>query len=286
MLCNMRCSMETVLKAVRRRPPVPPFRAACSSDHLTCSCCSSGENVWGTFNRITQRDAEQIRRVATLLRFLGPRGYLQSPNWVPHSPTSDPLNLFASYWPLRNAEAATYTAAWTIVNRALKLHTGSTLELTPIAGSDLPNGTRFFDLVNGVEIFVVHSQASSRGSLHVKIERYGAVLATTSGPEKDPQLKDLMIKMSEYAKTPLASLDPTWHYEKGARVPVARVEALAPMTGMTKIPGGPLRFEVRGIEIEGGGTEGDPRSSSVNPYGECDVPTMTGFFWALGMAAD
>ena len=37
--------------------------------------------------------------------------------------------------------------------------------------------------------------------------------------------------------------------------------------GMSKIPGGPLRFSVKGIEIEGGGVIGDPRSQTINPYG-------------------
>ena len=36
---------------------------------------------------------------------------------------------------------------------------------------------------------------------------------------------------------------------------------------MTKIPGGPLRFSVKGIEIEGSGSVGDPRSFTVNPFG-------------------
>lgn len=50
----------------------------------------SWENVWGTWNGITPRDAEQIRRVGALLRFLGGRGYLQSPGWIPHDVTRAP----------------------------------------------------------------------------------------------------------------------------------------------------------------------------------------------------
>jgi len=35
---------------------------------------------------IIERDGERIRRVATLLRFFGGQGFLQSEEWVPHSP--------------------------------------------------------------------------------------------------------------------------------------------------------------------------------------------------------
>ena len=93
------------------------------------------------------------------------------------------------------------------------------------------------------------------------------MLATSKGPESDPELKDLMAKMAGYAKVKIADLDPTWHYEYGARVPVARAETPSSISGMANISGGPFRFFVKGIEIEGAGGTGDPRSPSVNPFG-------------------
>lgn len=36
---------------------------------------------------------------------------------------------------------------------------------------------------------------------------------------------------------------------------------------MTQIPGGPLRFSVKGIEIEGGGAAGDQSAIQKNPFG-------------------
>src|SRR5665213_401175 len=45
----------------------------------------SWENVWGIWNGLTQRDAESIRRVATLERNLSP--FLVSPSWQPYYPT-------------------------------------------------------------------------------------------------------------------------------------------------------------------------------------------------------
>ena len=63
----------------------------------------SWENVWGVWNGITPRDGQAIRIVGALLRFLGGRGYLHSPAWVPHSPVVNGEAVFASMWPLAAA---------------------------------------------------------------------------------------------------------------------------------------------------------------------------------------
>ena len=209
---------------------------------------------WGTWNGITERDGEQVRRVGTLLRFLGGRDYLQSKAWVPHSPTTDPENLFASYWPSNSGDG---TAAWTVVNRMLTLN--STHGLQNVTAQP---GLKYYDLYNGIEV-----TPSAAGVLLLEVERFGAVLASSKGLDEDPELKDLMSKMSGYAKVPLASLSPEWSWEQGKRKPMARAESPKSTQGMKKIQGGPLRFSVKGIEIEGGGTVGDPRSVAINPYG-------------------
>ena len=42
--------------------------------------------MWGTWNGVVPRDAELVRRAATLLRhFGGERGLLTQPGWAPHS---------------------------------------------------------------------------------------------------------------------------------------------------------------------------------------------------------
>ena len=171
---------------------------------------------------------------------------------MPHTSTTDTANLFASHWPSDDG-----TAAWTVVNRLL----------TPMAGHGLANvtapaGYMFFDLYNGVE---VHPTAA--GVLPLNIERFGAILLTKRGPDKDPELNALLGKMADYAKVPLASLSATWTWEQGKRVPSGRAESPNSTDGMTKISGGPLRFSVKGIEIEGGGAVGDPRDQKINVYG-------------------
>ena len=66
----------------------------------------------------------------------------------------------------------------------------------------------------------------------------------------DPELAAFMAKMSGYAKVPLSALSAVWRWEQGKRVAVPRAESPKSTSGMTKIAGGPLRFSVKGIEIE------------------------------------
>lgn len=132
----------------------------------------SWENVWGTWNGITPYDGEAIRRVATMLRYLGKEGFMHSAEWVPHTAEVWQENIFASKWPV-SAKGAT---AWTIVNRGdanltVGLHVqgdkhyydcyhGAEIKVGggPPAGYDLPAGYNFFRSGNcfkgngGVEI--------------------------------------------------------------------------------------------------------------------------------------
>ncbi len=45
------------------------------------------ENVWGIWNEIVPADGEAIRRVGTMLRFFGARGFITSEDWAPFFPT-------------------------------------------------------------------------------------------------------------------------------------------------------------------------------------------------------
>lgn len=147
----------------------------------------SWENVWGTWNGIVPRDAEAIRRVAHMLRFLGgkplpfrapvsdafpvaSRNYLHSAGWEPH--VSGPMHpgVFASRFPLmragdenpavsnnvrNNKNYNTYnntmiatSTLYTVVNRGGKNLTGQQLWLP----GPLPNGATLYDCYHGFEL--------------------------------------------------------------------------------------------------------------------------------------
>ena len=136
------------------------------------SIYESWENVWGVWNGIVPRDGEALRRVATMLRFLGgARGsgedVLHSAGWVPHTPEVVQSGVYASKWPANPSPlptppaAATGAAAsppaatgrvlnaWTLVNRAGRNFAAPTAMLRVAASSTI---SRFFDCYAGAEI--------------------------------------------------------------------------------------------------------------------------------------
>ena len=83
------------------------------------------ENVWGTWNGITPRDSEAIRRVGAMSRFLGgkvdstsfpspKRDFLHSPDWEPHYTGVMKSHVYSSKFPLGDGSVANL---YTVVNR-------------------------------------------------------------------------------------------------------------------------------------------------------------------------
>jgi hypothetical protein len=127
----------------------------------------SWENVWGTWNGITPRDGEAIRRVATMLRFFGSDAAgkpLRSPRWIPtprfpyyyhiwkcnprfcslrwipHTTSVVQDNHYASEWP---AEATPGLTVWSLVNRAGVDTHGEQLQVAPFDVLDIETSAFF-----------------------------------------------------------------------------------------------------------------------------------------------
>ena len=200
----------------------------------------SWENIWGIWNQITPRDAEALRRVATIERAFPT--LLTSRDWVPHTPTLR-YGIFASMFPGQNE------TLWTIVNRNQYDVEGKQIQVP------YKSGTSYFDLWHGVELKPdVHSDAATL-SFVMDAHGFGSVLATTHEP--DQKLDALLATMHQLSERPLSSFSHQWHFLPQHIVEIPRTKPAAQTPpGMVRIPGGEFTFDVHGIEIEGGNDVG------------------------------
>jgi formylglycine-generating enzyme required for sulfatase activity len=195
----------------------------------------SWENIWGIWNQITPRDAEALRRLATIERATA--ALLVSSDWEPHTPTLQ-YGVFASKFPAQGQ------TLWTIVNRNEYDLAGRVLEVPHAAG------TRYFDLWHGTELKPEVEGSAARLSFEMEAHGYGAVFATTGAP--DEPLRKLLARMSELSRRRLQDFSQEWRFLPQQLVGIAPTKpaATAP-AGMVPIPGGTFEFRVSGIEIEG-----------------------------------
>ena len=168
------------------------------------------------------------------------------------------MKLFASTWP--NGAAGT---AWTVVNRDNNSHAGPAINTTGAATVATGSSLNYYDLWFGEAI----KPPSSSGQIPLNLEAagYGAVLATSNTTAEDPELAAFLAKMKamQASSGPIQQLNNTWTYELQQRIPIAPAPIATMPDNMVKINGGPYRFVVKGIEIEGGGKS----SIKNNPFG-------------------
>ncbi|MGA2031502.1 MAG: SUMF1/EgtB/PvdO family nonheme iron enzyme [Thermoguttaceae bacterium] len=198
----------------------------------------SWENVWGIWNEPTPRDAEAIRRIAMIQRAVPE--LLSSAEWQPHFPAMQAAaGVYASRFPGRGQ------TLWLLVNRSGNNSTGPQLKPPATAGM------HFYDLWHGVEL---PPAAGAVAALSFEIEPhgYGAILAV-EGDTLPEKVQSLLPRMRERVKTRLASLSAQW---KCLPQKIVDILPTAPAKeapeGMLLVRGGKYRFQVSGVEIEGG----------------------------------
>jgi formylglycine-generating enzyme required for sulfatase activity len=194
------------------------------------------ENIWGIWNGLVPRDAEALRRIATIERFCAP--LMVSMDWRPYEHTRQ-RGAFASRFPGADR------TLWTVVNRMEYAIEGEQLAL-PHA-----DGRRWFDAWHGVELQPRISDGRAHLAFALEPRGFGAVLALDAGAD-EAGLADFLAAMAARAATPLQSLSAQWTPLPQQIVevaPTARVAA-AP-EGMVAIPAGAFDFVVGGVEIEG-----------------------------------
>jgi len=200
----------------------------------------SWENIWGIWNEITPRDAEALRRVATIERAFPE--LLTSQGWRPFFPTLQ-YGTYASAWP---GEKETL---YTLINRNAYDVQGAQLQLRR------EEGVRYYDLWNGRELQAQASDGNVQLSFPMEANGFGAILVTHGDPGS-PGAKALA-SAAEWAKTRLASLTNTWKPMHQEQVEIAKtgVPGSAP-EGMVLVPAADYEFVVQGMPIEGGNDVG------------------------------
>ncbi|MGA7701461.1 MAG: SUMF1/EgtB/PvdO family nonheme iron enzyme [Thermoguttaceae bacterium] len=191
----------------------------------------SWENVWGVYNQFTPRDAEALRRIATIERAMA--DMLVSPGWEPHVPTLQP-QVFASRFPLKER------TLWLIVNRSNKDLSGQQLAVPHVTG------VRYYDLWNGARLKAAIAGQTARLSFPIEARGYGAVLAVPT--EKTPaDVKELLGTMTRISAVPLARYSSQWKMLPQKIVKIAATKPRPAADGFLI----PSQFDVTGVEIQG-----------------------------------
>ena len=196
----------------------------------------SWENIWGTWNQFTPRDAETLRRLATIERQFAL--LLVSSDWQPYATTLQ-QDVFASRFP------GPESTLWTIVNRNEYDLTGDQLTVPH------REGRKYFDVWNGRKLTPRIAAGAAVLSLELEARGFGAILAVESGQEITG-LGSFLEKMRRMSKVPLQRLSAEWRALPQQLVPIAATPPAARVPkGMIRIPAGEFEFKVTGIEIEG-----------------------------------
>ncbi|MFQ6311333.1 formylglycine-generating enzyme family protein [Lysobacter capsici] len=199
------------------------------------------ENIWGLWNQLTDRDAETLRRIATIEREFAP--CMTSADWRPYVHTRQ-AGVFASRFPHAG------TTVWHLVNR-----NEYEIDGEQIAVAHEP-GTRYFDAWNGVALEPRIDGGQAVFEFVLEGRGFGALLALAPGVEH-AGLDTFLDGMRQLSDIPLHRYSKQWHSLQQRLVPIAPVSAVATAPeGMVEIPAGEFDFVVGGIEIEGQTWEG------------------------------
>lgn len=202
------------------------------------SCFNAWENIFGTWNGLTDRDAAILRRISAIYKAL-PR-YFRSAGWEPHTPTLQE-GIFASKFPLAEG------TVWTLVNRAKNAgRSGAQLEVPH------QEGTKYYDLWQGEELSPSIRNGKATLSFDIEAGGFGAVFAAAPGARAEPKLSGLLSEMRRLAGRKLSSYSAHWKMVKPELVEIEKTEKKkeAP-AGMVKVPANPaFHLEAHTLLVE------------------------------------
>ncbi len=199
------------------------------------------ENLWGIWDQFTPRDAEALRRIATIDRQFAP--WLVSLDWEPYACTLQ-SGVFSSKFP------GAGSTLWTIVNR----------NEYDLAGDQLVvphrEGQRYYDVWHGTALTPRIRASDAVLALPLEGRGYGAVLAVEKGASVEG-LDAFLAKMEKMTKEPLKNFSSVWRPLPQQMVAIKPTGPIASApAGMVPVPAGEFDFRVTGIELEGNMWEG------------------------------
>lgn len=195
------------------------------------------ENIWGTWNQVSERDAEAIKRIAAIYRQFP--GIWNSPDWEPHIPVLQ-NGVFASSFPEKDQ------TIYTLVNRAKADIKGRQMKLP------YREGTRYFDLWNGSEIIPQREGDQVYLSFLVGARGFGCVLAVKAA-SVNGSLTNFLSQMKVLSVKSLQSFADIW---EPLPQQLTSIKKTPPATkapeDMVLIPAAEnFLFESNGVMIEG-----------------------------------
>lgn len=169
------------------------------------------ENVWGSWNGISPKDGETMRRIFTILR--GVANVTSSCEWRPFYPavsaagTSGSAKLAATLFP----DVDKGMVALTVINQMsgpIGKYT-ATLTMPSSSAADAPSSWLYFDLWRGQPILPrVQSNSGTAVVVHLAAEsadEYAAIVAVAADIAATPEFRSLLGKMQRLSKTAISS---------------------------------------------------------------------------------
>ncbi|KAG1465718.1 hypothetical protein G6F46_002811 [Rhizopus delemar] len=197
------------------------------------------ENIFGTWNQLSPRDSEALRRTSSILRCFGP-DFFCSPEWEPHCPCIHWKTVFSSKFP---SITTANQAVWTFINRGPQPITGHQVTV------NYHMGIQFYDVWHGHPLQPTHI-ADGLATLDFDIEPhgYGCIFATSDISALPEGFSTLMKTMSTLSATRLMSIpiSSTILWQELDLVVVSQLDAT---DNMIRIEGDDdYLFDVKGIE--------------------------------------
>ncbi|KAI8377656.1 C-type lectin protein [Radiomyces spectabilis] len=196
------------------------------------------ENIFGTWNQISPRDGEALRRTSKIMRCFGPT-FFANPDWEPHTPCIQWKCVFGSRWV---SSTTANQVLWTFVNRSPLPAVGHQI----VVGYQI--GWQFYDVWRGEEIFptnIVDGLATL--SFDIEPRGYGCIFATPDIAQLPDGVNDLLFFMRRRSKIPLYRypISNSVLWQEIDEIQVSPVANETPL-GMVRIDGDLYNFTVSG----------------------------------------